>query len=154
MTLADLIAARKGDASYETLAQRGGLSTAAMHKFAVGNNKDFPPPATVLGLAQALQVSVRDVVTAAAYGLGLEMRDDSGTPAAPALGRLLPAEVDQLPAHAQRAIVDMATAMVALMYGDDPETDPAKVAGSAARQRDAAVADLSDRRAKRDDRRI
>src|SRR5690349_5605398 len=79
MTLADLIAARKGDLSYEALAQRGGLSTAAVHKFATGNNKDFPPPATVHGLARALQVPVRDVVMAAAYGLGLDMREDTGT---------------------------------------------------------------------------
>lgn len=150
MTLADLIAARKGDDSYERLAERGGLSTAAMHKFGAGQNKDFPPPETVLRLARALGVTPGEIVTAAAYGLGIDMRQD--IEAGPALGRMLPAEVDELPSHAQKAIVDGATSMVALMYGIDREDDPQVVAGRAAERRAAAVAHLADVRARRTSR--
>lgn len=139
MTLADLIATRKGDATYEALAERGGMSPSALHKYASGLNKDFPPPESVIAIAKAIDVAHSEVVVAAAYGLGLEVEALSAE-GGPSLGRLLPPDVDNLPPHAQRAIVDFARTMITLMYGEEPASEGApQAARSAARRPEVVV---------------
>lgn len=146
MTLAALIAVRKGDDSYDALARRGGMTTSTLHAYAKGENKDFPPPSAVMQLSRAIDVKPWEIVVAAALGLGFEPEvesDDRST----ALGRSLPSEVDALPMQSQRAILETARAMVALMYGEreDGDTDPEAVASRAVAAHNSAVARTSSR---------
>ena len=145
MTLVELMAAKRVE-SYEKFARRAGMSPAAAHKFGVGRNADIPPVDTVNSLARALEVTPGLVVLTAAQGLGIDM---DAAIEGPALGRALPGEVDELPAYAQRAILDLARALVATMRGvvelpanldapaDEAELDD--IARAARRRLDRAV---------------
>lgn len=120
MTLVELMTAKRVD-SYEKFAKRAGMAPASAHKFGTGGNADFPPVDTIGRLAGALGVSPGLVVLASAQGLGIDMDEViEGS----ALGRALPADVDQLPAYAQQLILDTARALLAVMRGMDELPTP------------------------------
>jgi transcriptional regulator with XRE-family HTH domain len=139
MTLADLIATRKRGDSYEALAERGGLSPSAIHKYASGMNKDFPPPDSVHQLATALDVTPGEIIVAAAHGLGFTL-PDRDPDAGPAFARMLPKEVDHLPQHSKQAIIDVVRSLITLMYGEPTEVDvdPVATASASVARRTAA----------------
>lgn len=79
MTMAELIESRRGDRSYQKLADDagGGFRQTVWQQW---NNPtqgreptSFPMPDTIIGMAKALNVSVTDVLLAAGRTLGLDV---------------------------------------------------------------------------------
>lgn len=93
MDLAELIAATKGDRSYDRLASLSGDVPGAKRwqQLATSTPKNFVDPPTVRGIARALGVTELQVVIANARSLGLDVRSDE-----PRLFALLPAQVRNL----------------------------------------------------------
>lgn len=84
MTLAELITAHKGDASYERLAKKatdaGHPITASMlHNLVSKPIKNIPRMDTLSAISVALGVSTRTVLDASAETLGLTQPDDDLT---------------------------------------------------------------------------
>jgi transcriptional regulator with XRE-family HTH domain len=73
--LAELILARKGTRSYSDLANRSGLSRAAIHRLTKGPIRAVPDPGTLRGLAAALDVSIDRVAVAALRSAGIPVTD-------------------------------------------------------------------------------
>lgn len=114
-TLADLITARKKERgwSYAQLAHRAGdvLSAQRWQQLGTGVRiKEFPEPATLAAMADALDIDVSVVVLAAAKSTGLDVRND------------LSLLAQQLPASAARLEPDARNAIVALVRAITKET--------------------------------
>ncbi|RRQ26270.1 hypothetical protein DK926_18660 [Rhodococcus sp. Eu-32] len=109
-TLSELIADRKGTRSYERLSQDcGGTPTAKrLHQLATKQQRNFPDPPTIRGLALGLGVSVTDVVMAAARALGLSVGVGNDPHAL-----TLPLAGD-LPASARESIESVSRELVAM----------------------------------------
>jgi transcriptional regulator with XRE-family HTH domain len=80
MTLAELIAAHRGDVSYERLAKRAGeagyeISAAMIHNYATKPLTNIPRVETLRAVAAALRVDPRTVLDAAAEAVGLSPRE-------------------------------------------------------------------------------
>ncbi len=136
LILADLLTAAKEEhGGWRILVERSGLSPSVWNKLERGLNTDFPEPATVTGLAKGLRISEREVVMAAAEGLGFNMNDESSQ-----LGRLLPKAVDRLPERSKLALLEMAESLVAALLGeeDSATSNVAATARDARRRADAA----------------
>lgn len=73
--LAELILTRKGSRSYSDLADRSGLSRAAIHRLAKSPIRTVPDPETLRGLAAALDVSIDRVAVAALRSAGVPVTD-------------------------------------------------------------------------------
>jgi transcriptional regulator with XRE-family HTH domain len=73
--LAELILTRKGHRSYSELAERSGLSRAAIHRLTRGPIRAVPDPHTLNGLAVALDVSIDRVAVAALRSAGVPVTD-------------------------------------------------------------------------------
>lgn len=80
-TLADLILATKArnEYSYETFAKAcGGVPGAGrLHQLATKEQKTFPDPETINGLARGCKVTPMEVIKAAARTVGLSVSDDA-----------------------------------------------------------------------------
>lgn len=84
MTLAELIAVHKGDASYERLAKKAtdaghSITSSMLHNVASKPIKNIPRLDTINAIAAALSVSPRTVLDASAESLGLMQPDDELT---------------------------------------------------------------------------
>jgi hypothetical protein len=80
MTLAELIAAHRGDFSYERLSKRAAdagykISGAMIHNYATKPLTAIPRVETIRAVAAALRVDARSVLDAAAESVGLTPRD-------------------------------------------------------------------------------
>ena len=73
--LAELILTRKGSRSYSDLAERSGLSRAAIHRLTRNPIRSVPDPETLRGLAPALDVSIDRVAVAALRSAGVPVTD-------------------------------------------------------------------------------
>jgi len=73
--LAELILTRKGRRSYSELAERSGLSRAAIHRLTTAALRTIPDPDTLNKLAVALEVSVDRVAVAALRSAGVPVTD-------------------------------------------------------------------------------
>ncbi len=132
MTLADLLTAAKHEhGGWRVLVERSGLSPAVWNKLERGLNTSFPEPETVTGLAKGLRISEREVIIAAAEGLGFEMADNGSQ-----LGRLIPPAVDRLPERAKRVLLDLAESLVGALLGE-PNGAASNAATPSATARDA-----------------
>lgn len=107
LTLADLIRAKFAERGWKSLAEKSALSEPLWRKLESGGNNSFPAPESIRGLALGLEIKEREVIIAAAVGLGFDMEDDSAQ-----LGRMLPKEIDDLSDQSKRALADMAEALV------------------------------------------
>ena len=96
--LAALIVTRKGRRSYSELADRSGLSRAAIHRLTTAALRTIPDPDTLNKLAIALDVSIDRVAVAALRSAGVPVTDRFAT------GDILEG-LDQL-TPAQRAAVE------------------------------------------------
>ncbi|MGH8963830.1 MAG: hypothetical protein ACRDXB_00640 [Actinomycetes bacterium] len=79
MTLAELIAAHRGDVSYERLSKRAAdaghdISGAMLHNFATKPLTNIPRVETLRAVAAALRVDPREVLDASAEAVGLTPR--------------------------------------------------------------------------------
>jgi hypothetical protein len=77
----NLILNNKGDRSYERLSRDSGghMSPKALHKAATGVAKAFGDAVSILGLSQALNIPVSDIIRAYAVSMGLPViADDCG----------------------------------------------------------------------------
>jgi transcriptional regulator with XRE-family HTH domain len=73
--LAELIVTRKGRRSYSELADRSGLSRAAIHRLTTAALRTIPDPDTLNKLAVALDVSIDRVAVAALRSAGVPVTD-------------------------------------------------------------------------------
>jgi len=108
--LAGLIAAAKGDRSYDQISRAaGGKPTPErLHQLATQPIKNFPGPDTIAALARGLGRTVTDVVAAASRSLGLDVQIGSDP-----LSLTIPT-AGQLPSPAQDALREVARQMLAL----------------------------------------
>jgi len=91
--LAQLIAERKGDRSYDDLARRGGLTRATVHRLATAPVRSLPDPGTIVSLAAALDLSVDRVAVAVLRSAGVPVSDHfSAGDVLEGLDRLTPAQ--------------------------------------------------------------
>lgn len=103
--LAYLIAVRKGDRSYQRIAEDSGgaITRNRVQQLATEpRQKQFPSPETIRGLARALGATETEVVAAAARSVGIDVRYGID-PRALVIGR-----AGELPARARDAIVAIA----------------------------------------------
>lgn len=125
MNLQELIAACKGDRSYEALEKAGGGSPSSKRWQQIATKVDpkFPDPATIRSIARALSVSETTVVLAAARSLGLTI------PLADAsrLAELLPPSAARLTPMQVAAVRQVVRAMVEPMdiAAEDADADAA-----------------------------
>ena len=141
-TLADLILetkARNGY-SYESFAKAcGGVPGAGrLHQLATKEQKTFPDPETINGLARGCKVSPMEVITAAARSLGLNVSDD-------AADSVHIHGYDQLPGKLKATIQDLGeqVAELAQRAGDGSErsaTPMNHAEGNSANQSDYGLA--------------
>jgi transcriptional regulator with XRE-family HTH domain len=103
--LADLILTRKGSRSYSDLADRSGLSRAAIHRLTKSPIRTVPDPDTLRGLAAALDVSIDRVAVAALRSAGVPVTDRF------AAGDVLEG-LDQLTPHQRAAIQRLVEVMI------------------------------------------
>lgn len=113
LTLHQLIRSRMDDRgwSYSDLERRSdrALSRGRWQQLGSGvQQKKFPDPASLVVIAQVLEVDVTTVVLAAAGGLGLDTRIQGSE-----FARLLPAGTERLSAPMRDAILAMIRAAVA-----------------------------------------
>lgn len=110
MNLQELVAACKGDRSYDDLETAGGGSPTSKRwqQIATKVDKNFPDPPTIRAMARALSVTETTVVLAAARSLGLTV------PLADAsrLAELLPPSAARLTAMQVAAVRQVVRAMV------------------------------------------
>lgn len=110
MTLQELIAACKGDRSYDQLEAAGGGSPSSKRwqQIATKVDRNFPDPPTIRAIARALAVTETTVVLAAARSLGLTI------PVADAnrLAELLPPSAARLTPMQVAAVRQVVRAMV------------------------------------------
>lgn len=112
LTLAQLISARAGERGWSNgrLAQRceHALSRARWQQLRTGARMtEFPEPATLALIAEALEVEITTVVLAAAQTLGLDARRRG-----PDLAHLLPAGTDRLSVPMRDALLAVIRAAV------------------------------------------
>ncbi|EOM77649.1 helix-turn-helix domain-containing protein [Rhodococcus rhodnii] len=110
-TLADLIAARKAERgwSYQQLADRveGAISRQRWQQLGTGVRiKEFPEPATIQAIADALEVDVTLVVLAVARSIGFSVRRQES-----ALAAMLPPGADQLTEEQRDAVLAVVRVM-------------------------------------------
>ncbi|WP_018350972.1 hypothetical protein [Longispora albida] len=141
-TLSALIRAHKGDRTAKALAAGIGIGTTTLHTLTTGTNTEFPRPLTLIGIAGALRVPQRLVVSATAVGLGFDM--DAASQPASQFGAEIPPEADQLPEASRQAIIDLVLSSLAIIYAPfAPQTeDPAQPAPETADQVAASVRHL------------
>jgi transcriptional regulator with XRE-family HTH domain len=77
--LAELIVTRKGRRSYSELADRSGLSRAAIHRLTTAALRTIPDPDTLNKLAVALDVSIDRIAVAALRSAGVPVTDRFAT---------------------------------------------------------------------------
>lgn len=110
-TLADLISARKADRgwSYQQLADRahGTVSRQRWQQLGTGVRiKEFPEPATIQAIADALEVDVTLVVLGVARSIGFAVRTQDSS-----LAAMLPPGADQLNDEQRDAVLAVVRAM-------------------------------------------
>jgi transcriptional regulator with XRE-family HTH domain len=103
--LAELILTRKGSRSYSDLADRSGLSRAAIHRLTKSPIRTVPDPGTLRGLAAALDVSIDRVAVAALRSAGIPVTDRF------AAGDVLEG-LDRLSPHQRAAIQRLVEVMI------------------------------------------
>src|SRR6185437_2276373 len=103
--LAELILTRKGSRSYSDLANRSGLSRAAIHRLTKSPIRTVPDPDTLRGLAAALDVSIDRVAVAALRSAGVPVTDRF------AAGDVLEG-LDRLTPHQRAAIQRLVEVMI------------------------------------------
>lgn len=152
MNFPELIAAHKSSRSYPELARAAGgvVTDKRLQQLAQGQFKEFPEPATIIGLAKALRVSETSVLLAFAESLGLNV-----TRSVAPLLELLPASVADLPENQVRAIAGLIYEFTegAMKEGgnQDVATPPKKSPGAARPpkpRRDRSLGAALNRRAK------
>lgn len=110
-TLADLIQARRADRgwSYRVLADRASHVFTAQRWQQLGTGvriKEFPEPATIQAMADALEVDVASVVLAAAASIGLPVERRQSE-----LAAMLPSTADALTEEQRDAVLAVIRAM-------------------------------------------
>lgn len=110
-TLADLISARKADRgwSYQQLADRahGTVSRQRWQQLGTGVRiKEFPEPATIQAIADALEVDVTLIVLGVARSIGFAVRTQDSS-----LAAMLPPGADQLNDEQRDAVLAVVRAM-------------------------------------------
>lgn len=110
-TLADLISARKTERgwSYQQLADRahGAVSRQRWQQLGTGVRiKEFPEPATIQAIADALEVDVTLVVLGVARSIGFAVRTQDSS-----LAAMLPPGADQLNDEQRDAVLAVVRAM-------------------------------------------
>ncbi|MBG6141107.1 helix-turn-helix domain-containing protein [Longispora fulva] len=115
LTLAELIAEYQQRHSPEALTATLGGDVKGLRKLRDGENTEFPLPATIRALADALGVTQLGAVRATAQGVGIDM----GLAETPwrTLAAELPPEVDEIPDALLGAILDLAWELVAVGLG-------------------------------------
>ena len=125
MTLQELIAACKGDRSYDALetAAGGSPTSKRWQQMATKADKNFPDPPTIRGIARALSVTETVVVLAAARSLGLTV----SLADASRLAELLPPSAARLTPMQVAAVRQVVKAMVEPMdiAAEDADADAA-----------------------------
>lgn len=111
-TLAELITQQKqrNGASYRTLEDRAGSVISAQRWQQLGTGtriNEFPEPATLQAIADALQVDIATVVLAAARSIGLKVRRRSESD----LAAMLPASAARLTGEQRDAILALVRAI-------------------------------------------
>lgn len=110
-TIADLIQARRAERgwSYRTLADRADHVFSAQRWQQLGTGvriKEFPEPATIQAMADALEVDVASVVLAAAASIGLPVERRQSE-----LAAMLPSNADDLTEEQRDAVLAVIRAM-------------------------------------------
>lgn len=120
-TLEELISTRKAERgwSYAALADRanGALSAQRWQQLGTGVRiKEFPEPATLRAMAEALDMNISAVVLSAARSTGLDVKNDM-----PILAQQLPAAANLLEPDVRNAIVALVRAMTKGLNDDEVE---------------------------------
>jgi transcriptional regulator with XRE-family HTH domain len=120
-TLEELISTRKAERgwSYAALADRAGgvLSAQRWQQLGTGVRiKEFPEPATLRAMAEALDMNISAVVLSAARSTGLEVKNEL-----PILAQQLPASANSLEPDVRNAIVALVRAITKGQANDEDQ---------------------------------